>query len=92
MNEEVKTKEAKEGKKRRGFARMDPDEQRAIASRGGRAAHANGTAYKLAGEKAREAGQKGGFAVSVDREHMREIGRRGGMSAHRARRRKEASS
>lgn len=46
----------------RGFASMDADKQRAIASKGGRAAHAKGTAHEFSPEEAREAGRKGGKA------------------------------
>src|SRR5579871_6809825 len=45
-----------------GFAGMDPDEQREIASEGGRAAHEKGTAHEFTPEEAREAGRKGGQA------------------------------
>jgi general stress protein YciG len=61
---------------------MDKDAQRAIASKGGRAAHARGTAHEFTSEEAAEAGRKGGRAVSRDRRHMAEIGRRGGKAAH----------
>lgn len=44
----------------RGFAGMDPDKQRDIASKGGRAAHEKGTAHEFDSEEAREAGRKGG--------------------------------
>ena len=44
----------------RGFATMDRDKQREIASKGGRAAHAKGTAHEWTVEEAREAGRKGG--------------------------------
>ncbi|HMG69239.1 MAG TPA: KGG domain-containing protein [Chitinophagaceae bacterium] len=71
----------------RGFASMDPERQRAIASQGGRAAHENGRAHKFNSEEAREAGQKGGEKVSRDREYMAEIGRRGGRSSGEQRRR-----
>src|SRR3954465_3569468 len=64
----------------RGFASMDEDKQREIASKGGRAAHAKGTAHEFTSEEAREAGRKGGEAVSQDREHMAEIGAEGGRS------------
>lgn len=47
-------------KDRRGFASMNPDKQKQIASKGGRAAHAKGTAHKFTPEEARVAGQKGG--------------------------------
>ena len=47
---------------KRGFASMDPEKQREIASRGGRAAHAKGTAHRFTPEEARVAGRKGGEA------------------------------
>lgn len=46
----------------RGFASMDPDQQREIASKGGKAAHEKGTANEFDSESAREAGRKGGQA------------------------------
>jgi general stress protein YciG len=64
--------------RRRGFAAMDTDKQREIASMGGRAAHEKGTAHEFTAEEAREAGRKGGEIVSRDRGHMADIGRRGG--------------
>ncbi|MDB6164130.1 MAG: hypothetical protein JWL98_1562 [Xanthomonadaceae bacterium] len=48
----------------RGFAGMDPQQQREIASEGGRAAHASGHAHEFTPEEAREAGRKGGEARS----------------------------
>ncbi|HET7711420.1 MAG TPA: KGG domain-containing protein [Thermoanaerobaculia bacterium] len=65
---------------KRGFASMDPAKQREIASKGGRAAHAKGTAHEFTSEEARVAGRKGGEAVSRDRAHMAAIGREGGHS------------
>lgn len=65
----------------RGFASMDDDKQREIASQGGRAAHEKGTAHEFNSQEAREAGKKGGEAVSQDREHMAEIGRKGGENS-----------
>jgi general stress protein YciG len=44
----------------RGFASMDPQKQREIASEGGRAAHKQGVAHEWSSEEAREAGRKGG--------------------------------
>jgi hypothetical protein len=41
----------------RGFASMDPDKQREIASEGGRAAHAAGTAHEFTSQEARAAGK-----------------------------------
>ena len=67
----------------RGFASMDEEKQREIASKGGKAAHEKGTAHEFSSEEAKEAGQKGGEAVSQDREHMAEIGREGGKNSHK---------
>lgn len=44
------------GTSTRGFASMDPDRQRAIASEGGKAAHERGTAHEFTSEEARKAG------------------------------------
>ena len=63
---------------------MDPKRQREIASKGGRAAHAKGTAHEFSSEEAREAGRRGGRAVSEDRAHMADIGRAGGNARARA--------
>lgn len=49
-------------KARRGFASMSAEKQREIASKGGRAAHAKGTAHEWSAEEARQAGRKGGQA------------------------------
>jgi general stress protein YciG len=65
---------------KRGFASMDPSKQKEIASKGGRAAHAKGTAHEFTSDEARVAGRKGGEAVSRDRAHMAAIGREGGHS------------
>jgi uncharacterized protein len=46
----------------RGFASMDRDKQREIASKGGKAAHQKGSAHEWTSEEAREAGRKGGMA------------------------------
>jgi hypothetical protein len=40
----------------RGFAGMDPMKQRAIASEGGKAAHASGNAHEFTSDEARRAG------------------------------------
>jgi len=53
--------EGKQGSKqsdtsKRGFASMDPQQQREIASEGGRAAHEKGTAHEFTSEEARRAG------------------------------------
>src|SRR4051812_32413256 len=62
----------------RGFAGMAVDKRRAIAARGGRAAHAMGTAHQFTSAEAKAAGRIGGALVSRDREHMATIGRKGG--------------
>ncbi len=41
----------------RGFASMDPEKQREIASEGGKAAHASGHAHEFTPEEARQAGK-----------------------------------
>lgn len=41
---------------------MTQEKQRQIASKGGRAAHAKGTAHEFTSEEARAAGRKGGMA------------------------------
>jgi general stress protein YciG len=48
----------KEQTRTRGFASMDPDRQREIASSGGKAAHASGNAHEFDSSEAREAGKK----------------------------------
>ena len=50
------------GSDNRGFASMDDDKQRKIASEGGKAAHEKGTAHEFSSQEAREAGRKGGEA------------------------------
>src|SRR5690348_6287311 len=78
------------GTSRRGFAGMDPQKQREIASKGGKAAHAKGTAHEFTPEEAREAGRKGGQAAhergtahQFTPEEAREAGRKGGRSSRR---------
>lgn len=49
-------------KKGRGFASMDENRQREIASKGGKAAHKRGTAHEWTSKEAQDAGRKGGKA------------------------------
>lgn len=49
---------AAQRKSLRGFAAMDPQRQREIASLGGRAAHQSGHAHEFSAEEARIAGRK----------------------------------
>ncbi|HEY0678758.1 MAG TPA: KGG domain-containing protein [Chitinophagaceae bacterium] len=79
-NENKINEGARQNTSNRGFAAMDPELQREIASKGGQAAHAQGRAHEFNSEEAREAGRKGGEAVSRNREHMAEIGRKGGQA------------
>ncbi len=72
-------------KSNRGFAVMDLAKQREIASKGGKAAHAQGRAHEFTADEARAAGRKGGVTVSRDREHMAAIGREGGRARGRNR-------
>ena len=53
----------------RGFASMDRNRQREIASKGGRAAHKKGAAHEWTREEAQAAGRKGGLA-----RHRRPLG------------------
>jgi len=59
-------------KEDRGFASMDRAKQKEIASKGGKAAHAKGTAHEWTSEEAREAGRKGGMASHRRRKQMME--------------------
>lgn len=68
---------------KRGFASMDPEVQKKIASKGGRAAHEQGRAHTWSSDEARMAGRKGGDIVSRDRAHMARIGRLGGAARAR---------
>jgi len=68
------------GKSNRGFASMDPQRQREIASEGGRAAHEKGTAHEFTSEEAREAGRKGGMARSANRRNAAQSGSSNGSS------------
>lgn len=63
----------------RGFASMDPEEQREIASRGGQAAHEGGNAHEFTSEEAQEAGRaahRSGNAHEFTSEEAREAGSR----------------
>jgi general stress protein YciG len=73
---------------KRGFAVLDREKQRRIASLGGKAAHRKGTAHQFTSEEAREAGRKGGRAAHqkgtahrFTHEEAQEAGRRGRQRA-----------
>jgi general stress protein YciG len=55
----------------RGFASMDPEKQREIARKGGRAAHEKGTAHEWTTDEARTAGRKGGITSHRRRRERR---------------------
>ena len=74
---------------KRGFASMNEEKQRAIASMGGRAAHAQGRAHEFNQDEARAAGRKGGQAVrdKYGPNFYAEIGRAGGGARRKRRQR-----
>lgn len=59
---------------------MNPELQKEIASKGGKSAHAAGTAHEFDSEEGRIAGTKGGITTSRKPGHMAEIGRKGGQA------------
>ncbi|HSW20725.1 MAG TPA: KGG domain-containing protein [Ramlibacter sp.] len=76
------------GTSSRGFASMDPQRQREIASQGGKAAHESGNAHEFTSEEARQAGSKGGKAAhekgtahEFNSQEAREAGRKGGEAS-----------
>jgi general stress protein YciG len=68
--------------KNQGFASMTPEKRKAIASKGGKAAHAKGKAHKFNQETGQRAGFNGGRALfaTKGRAYMVEIGRKGGLA------------
>lgn len=52
-------------KSKRGFASMNKEQQRAIASKGGKAAHAYGVAHEWTSSEAAKAGRIGGKSKRV---------------------------
>ncbi len=73
---------------KRGFASMDPNKQREIASEGGRAAHASGNAHEFTSQEAQEAGRMShkntGGRDSENQGSGSGSGTRGGSSAQHA--------
>jgi uncharacterized protein len=68
-------------KGKRGFAGMDAEKQRQIASKGGKAAHQKGRAHEFTPEEAREAGRKarhGHQRTAALQPASQEAGRMGG--------------
>jgi uncharacterized protein len=92
--------EEKKRTSNRGFASMSPEQQRAIARKGGEAVSRNREHMAAIGSRGGEAvskdrehmakiGRKGGERVSQDREHMKRIGRKGGERGRGNNRKKE---
>jgi len=80
------------GTSNRGFASMDNEKQREIARKGGKAAHAKGTAHEFSSAEAKQAGSKGGksahekgTAHEFSSEEAREAGRKGGEHSRSSR-------
>ncbi len=70
----------------RGFAALTPEQRRALGSKGGRTAHARGTANKFTPESASAAGRiphERGTAHKWSAEEAREAGRKGGSAPRR---------
>ncbi len=63
----VESSEPQKPRRPRGFAAMDRSKVSEIASKGGKAAHAAGTAHQFSSDEARNAGRKGGVAPHVRR-------------------------
>ena len=71
------------GRSLRGFASMDKEKQKQIASKGGRAAHEKGTAHEFNSHEASMAAKKGherGTAHEFTAEEARIAGRKGGLA------------
>ena len=71
------------GRSLRGFASMDKEKQRTIASKGGRAAHEKGTAHEFNSHEAAMAAKKGherGTAHEFTADEARIAGRKGGLA------------
>lgn len=86
------------GKSRRGFASMDRERQREIASKGGRSVPEEKRSFSLNRDLAASAGRKGGKNVSPEarsfsqnRELAAQAGRKGGQSAQPLRNASNAS-
>jgi general stress protein YciG len=83
--EEIKKKST------RGFASMDPERQRAIASKGGQSVPKDKRSFALNKTLAAEAGRKGGQSVkpeqrsfAKDQKLASTAGRKGGQTSHTA--------
>jgi uncharacterized protein len=71
------------GRSLRGFASMDKEKQKEIASKGGRAAHEKGTAHEFSSNEASAAAKRGherGTAHEFTPDEARVAGRKGGLA------------
>jgi uncharacterized protein len=66
------------GSSKRGFASMNPEKQRLIASKGGREAHRQGTAHEFSSEEARAAGRLSRKITGANRRRVAASGRQSG--------------
>jgi general stress protein YciG len=79
----MENQERPNGRSLRGFASMDKEKQRNIASKGGRAAHEKGTAHEFNSNEASVAAKKGherGTAHEFTPDEARVAGRKGGLA------------
>lgn len=87
-DETQETEERTRPTKPRGFAAMTAEQRRALGSKGGRTAHARGTANKFTPESASVAGRiphLNGTAHKWSSDEARAAGRKGGSAPRRAR-------
>jgi len=71
------------GTSSRGFASMDPERQREIASEGGKAAHQKGTAHEFTSEEARRAGSMSHGNRQSEQASTRSGGKQGGSGGNK---------
>jgi len=64
------------GSSKRGFASMNPEKQRLIASKGGREAYRQGTAHEFSSEEARAAGRLSRKRTGANRQRGAASGRK----------------
>ncbi|MBX4197766.1 stress-induced protein [Candidatus Parcubacteria bacterium] len=64
-----------------GFAGMDKEEQRKIASMGGKKTQEGAGVNRFTSKTGKKAGRKGGKKVSADPKFMSRIGRKGGLAS-----------
>jgi len=64
------------GSSKRGFASMNPEKQRMIASKGGREAHRQGTAHEFSSEEASAAGRLSRKITGANRTRVAASGRK----------------